>query len=217
MKCLLKRVVPIFLVAALMAGVSASAQTKIATVDLRKVFDGYWKTKQADSALKERASDMEKEHKNMLDDYKKAREEYQTLVTNAADQAVSAEERDKRKRAAEDKLKYLKDQEDTITQYERQARNTLDEQRRRMRDNILGEIRTIINAKAKTGSFSLVVDVASESFNNTPVVLFTNNENDMTDDVLKQLNATAPADAGKTEPKAEKPAAPEKKNSETKK
>lgn len=187
------------ILAGLLTG-SAQAQMKMGTIDLRKVFDGYWKTKQSDGTLKERAADMEKEHKNMLEDYKKAREDYQALVTSAADQAVSQDERDRRKRSAEEKLRYLKDQEDTITQYERTARQTLDEQRRRMRDTILGEIRTIVNAKSKAGAFSMVVDVAAESFNNTPVVLFTNNENDITDDVLKELNATAPADAGKAEP-----------------
>ena len=31
--------------------VPALAQTKIGTVDLRKLFDGYWKTKQAQAAL----------------------------------------------------------------------------------------------------------------------------------------------------------------------
>ena len=39
---------------------SAVAQNRMATVDLRKVFDGYWKKKQAEVALKERQTDMEK-------------------------------------------------------------------------------------------------------------------------------------------------------------
>src|SRR5678809_1237747 len=70
---------------------SAMAQNRIATIDLRKVFDGYWKKKQAEAALKERQSDIEKEDRNMVDDYKKAKEEYQSLLTSANDQAVSSE------------------------------------------------------------------------------------------------------------------------------
>jgi outer membrane protein len=182
-------------------GCSALAQGRTATIDLRKVFDGYWKTKQADSSLKDRAADMEKEHKNMLDDWKKAKEDYEGLLNNANDQAVSTEEREKRKQAAKDKLKFIKETEDTISQYERQARATLDEQRKRMRDNILGEIRTVLNAKAKTSNFSLVIDVAAESANNTPVILYTNNENDLTQDILSQLNAGAPVDTSKPDDK----------------
>ena len=184
-------------------GGSALAQGKLATIDLRKVFDGYWKTKQADSALKDRASDMEKEYNNMREDWKKAREDYQSLLNSANDQAVSSEERDKRKKSAEEKLKYLKQTEDGITQFERQSRATLDEQRKRMRDNILGEIRTVLNAKAKAANFSLVLDSSSESANNTPNILYTNNENDLTQDILSQLNAGAPVDAGKSDEKKE--------------
>jgi outer membrane protein len=197
---LLRKMVPGLLLISLLSG-SASAQSRIATVDLRKIFDNYWKTKQADAALKERAADMEKEHKNMLDDWKKAKEDYQTLLSSANDQAVSSDQRDKRKKLAEDKLKQIKESEDNIGQYERQAKQTLDDQRKRMRDNILGEIRTALNAKAKSAVYSLVIDTAAESFNNTPIVLYTNNENDMTDDILKQLNAAAPAETPKIDVK----------------
>jgi outer membrane protein len=182
-------------------GSSALAQPRIGTVDLRKVFEGYWKKRQAEVALKERQTDMEKEDRNMVDDYKKVKEEYQGLLSSANDQAVSTEERDKRKSAAEEKLRRLKEMEETIAQYERQARTTIGEQSQRMRSNILTEIRNVVNAKAKTGGFSLVIDTAAESINNTPVFLYSSGENDITDSVLQQLNATAPADALKGDDK----------------
>ncbi len=197
---LLRKLVPLFVLISLLGG-SANAQTRIGTVDLRKIFDNYWKTKQADSALKDRAADMEKEHKTMLDDWKKAKEDYQTLLSSANDQAVSSDQRDKRKKLAEDKLKDIKTSEDTIGQYERSAKEALDQQRKRMRDSILGEIRTALNAKAKSAAYSLVVDTAAETVNGTPIILYTNNENDMTDDLLKQLNAAAPVETPKPEAK----------------
>jgi outer membrane protein len=191
-------------------GGPALAQNRMGTVDLRKVFDGYWKKKQAEAALKERQTDMEKEDRNMVDDYKKVKDDYQNLLAGANDQAVSTEERDKRKNAAEEKLRRMKEMEETIAQYERQARTTIGEQSQRMRSNILSEIRNVVNAKAKAGGFSLVIDTAAESINNTPVFLFTNGENDITDSVLQQLNATAPADALKDD---KSPAADKKKES----
>jgi outer membrane protein len=200
MKRLLRIIVPALLFISFM-GASALAQGRLATVDLRKVFDGYWKTKQADAALKERAADIEKEHKNMLEDWKKAKEDYQTLLTEANNQTLSVEEREKRKKSAEDKFKQIKDSEDQISQYERQARTTLDEQRKRMRDSIVEEIRTTVNGKAKAAGYALVIDTMAESANNTPVVLYSNNENDMTQVVLSQLNAGAPAETPKTEEK----------------
>ena len=169
MKSLLRKIVPGLLLVSLMSA-PAWGQGRIATVDLRKVFDNYWKTKQADVALKDRAADIEKEHKSMLDDWKKAKEDYQTLLTEANNQTLSLEERDKRKKSAEDKFKQIKESEDAITQYERQARTTLDEQKKRMRDSILEEIRTTVNGKAKAAGYALVFDTVAESANNTPVI-----------------------------------------------
>jgi outer membrane protein len=200
MTSLLRKVIPGLLLISLLSS-SAWAQGRIATIDLRKVFDGYWKTKKADAQLKERAADMEKEHKNMLDDWKKAKEEYQTLLSDANNQVLAADERDKRKKSAEDKLKQLKETEDTIQQYERQARTTLDEQRKRMRDNLVEEIRTSLNAKAKSAGYALVVDTAADSVNGTPIVLYSSNENDLTESVISQLNANTPVELPKADEK----------------
>jgi outer membrane protein len=173
----------------------AMAQTRIGTVDLRKIFDNYWKTKQATQVLEERKKDMEKEDNNMKDDLKKGAKDFDELQATVSDQAVSQEERDKRKKAAEEKLKSLNELKTTIDQYERQARATLSEQSTRMRANILVEIKNVVNAKAKTAGFFMVVDTAAESANNTPVVVYSTTDNDVTDSVLAQLNATQPADA----------------------
>jgi outer membrane protein len=208
MKSLLRKIVPALLLVSLMSA-PAWGQSRIATIDLRKVFDGYWKTKQADATLKERAADIEKEHKGMIDDWKKAKDDYQTLLTEANNQTLSLDEREKRKKSAEDKFKQIKDTEDAITQYERQARTTLDEQKKRMRDSILEEVRTTINGKAKAAGYSMVIDSGAESGNGnpaagtpgTPVFLYVNNENDISEAVLSQLNAAAPAETPKTDEK----------------
>src|SRR6516225_4290757 len=168
----MKNIVRGVILSVLLAGICSSpvwAQGRIATVDLRKVFDKYWKKKQAEDALKERQADMEKEDKNMIEDYKKAKEEYQTLLTGANDSLLSQDERDKRKKSAEDKLKQMKELEDTITQYERQARTTITETSQRTRSNLLTEIRNVVTSKAKTGGYALVIDTAAESSSMTPV------------------------------------------------
>lgn len=181
---------------------SASAQVRIATVDLSKLFDGYWKTKQAEAALKDRVAELEKEAKAMGEDLKKGNEEYQKLLMSANDQAVSSDEREKRKKNAETKLKELKELQEALGQFERQARTTLDEQRLRLRNNLLGDIKLALNSKAKSAGYALVLDTSAESVKNTPVVLYSSGDNDLTDAVLQQINATAPADALKP---AEKP------------
>jgi outer membrane protein len=195
---------------------SAWAQGRVGTVDLRKVFDNYWKKKQAEAQLKERGADMEKELKNLLTDYKAGGEEYQTMLNGLTDQAVSPEELAKRKKEADVKLRAMQELQNNIRQYENTAKTTIAEQTDRMRANILSDIRAVVNAKAKEASFSMVLDTAAETINKTPVFLYMNStENDITEAVLLQLNKNAPTDVPKTE---EKPApAPEEKKKDGKK
>ncbi len=63
-----------------------------------------------------------------------------------------------------------------------------------MRDSIVEEIRITVNGKAKAAGYALVFDTLAESANGTPVVLYSNNENDLTEAILSQLNAGAPAE-----------------------
>jgi outer membrane protein len=184
-------------------GVTAVAQVKIATVDLRKLFDNYWKTKQADVALKDLETDLKKELNSLRESHKKLTEDYQKLLADANDQAVSTDERDRRKKTAEAKLRDIKESEDTIKGYVTQADERLMLQRRRMREKILEEIRGMINAKAKDGKYTLVVDTAAETPNATPVFVYTSGENDLTAGLLEQLNATAPVDIPKPGEKPE--------------
>jgi len=197
----------LLLAALLSAGFVAPclAQSRVATVDVKRIFDGYWRTKQAMANLKEQAADMDKERKGFVDDFTKARQDYQKLLDSTTDSLISADERDKRKAAAEKKLLEIRELEQTVQQYDRQANSTMQEKNRRMRDNILRDIKEVVNSKAKAGGFGLVLDTAAESINGTPMVMFNAGENDLTEVVLTQINSTAPAELPKTETKPADP------------
>jgi outer membrane protein len=175
------------------AGELRAAEMKIGLVDLKKVFDGYYKTKQADTQLKERAADSEKVLKGMIDDYQKASTDYKDLVDKSNDQAVSSEERDKRKKSAETRLMEIQEIERSLKQFRSQTQTTLDEQKKRMREEILTRIKDVVTEKSKKGGYSLVFDTASQSINQTEVILYSAGNNEFTDDVLSELNKDAPA------------------------
>jgi outer membrane protein len=176
------------------SGVPALAQTKIATVDLKKLFDAYYKTKLATAAIQERADDLQKDYSSMADDLKKRSDQYEQLLESADDPAVSDDERARRKQAAADQLKQLQDSRAAIDQFQRQAQVTLGDQKERMRNDILADIKKAVADKAKAAGDTLVIDSDAETVNGTPAVIYTTGDNDMTDDVLKQLNAAAPPD-----------------------
>jgi Skp family chaperone for outer membrane proteins len=173
---------------------SALAQTKIATVNLRKLFDGYWKTKEAQADIQEQKAQLDKDDNALRDGYKKISDEYQQLVARANDQVISADERARRQQAAADKLKQLQESNAQIDSYEHEAQTRLSDQLQRTRDKVLADIKEHIDAAAKAGGYSLVLDTDAKSATATDIVLYHDVENDLTDAVLKQLNAGSPID-----------------------
>jgi outer membrane protein len=200
MKYLLRKTVPALFLMALLTG-TTFGQTRIGTIDLKKTFESYWKRREALNTLKEEQTDLEKDLKNMVEEAKKAREAYQKLLSDASDPAISSDEREKRKKLAEDKFKQVREREESATGFQREAGARLEERQKRYTDTLVNEIRSVISVVAKAHGFTQVIDVSS------PVVLYTTGENDITDEVVKQLNANAPAakpDTTKEEKKDEK-------------
>lgn len=193
MRNILRTIFPAVLLLAF-TSVPALAQSKIATVDLKTLFDSYYKTKLATATIQQRATELDKTYADMAADFKKHSDDYQTLLQSANDQAVSEDERDKRRLAAEDAAKRLDDEKAAIEQFERQAQVEIADQRDRMRQDILAEIKKTVADKAKAAGDTIVFDTAAETLNGTPAILYCADDNDLTDDVLKQLNAGAPLD-----------------------
>jgi hypothetical protein len=74
------------------------------------------------------------------------------------------------------------------------------EQRGRVRESILRDVRGVLEEKAKAGGYATVLDVSAMSANGTPVVIFTTlagGESDLSELVAKTLGATTPPDITK--------------------
>ncbi|MBO4715935.1 MAG: OmpH family outer membrane protein [Verrucomicrobia bacterium] len=175
---------------------TAIAQTtqKIATINLRKVFDGYFKTKQADIQIKELAAGYDAENKKYQDEYKKLTDDYSVAYAKIDDPTITEEVKAQRRAAAEDLRVEIKKLETMITQFERSARTALSEQQRRYRKNIMEEITELVAKRAKSEQYSMVFDVGADSADRSRILLYTDGQYDLTEDILKQLNANAPAD-----------------------
>jgi Skp family chaperone for outer membrane proteins len=184
--------------ALLLAATVAQAEGKTATVNVGRLVDNYWKTKQAKAALDSRKADLEKEGKAMITTFKKDEETYKTLLAASMDQAVSETEREKKKTEAADKVKSLREQQDTILKFQKTANESLDDQAKRILINVFGDVRKQVESYAKQAGYALVIDSAAESSVGTPVVMFSTGENDITEAVLTQLNSTAPPEAAAT-------------------
>ena len=196
----MKKFVTLFTAVLLCALVSNAAgqDVKFGVVDLKKVFDDYWKTKQADLNLKERAGELEKRHKEMIEDHKKATEDYKQLLDSANDKALAMAERDRRKADAEAKVREIREIEESIQQFDRSARTQIGEQQRNMRDKLVVEIRESLNNLARAQGYAAVFDSSAPlppgpGISVTPFLLYADGLPNLTVALVEQLNASAPA------------------------
>src|SRR5450755_2904674 len=92
----------------LLAPVSiASADLKVAVIDLSKAFDSYYKTKDAQAKLKEKQDGYQKEIQDLITDYQHMGEEAQTLDKAVKDPTLSQAARDDKSKALDIKKQDL--------------------------------------------------------------------------------------------------------------
>ena len=168
------KVFVLILIFALSGSAFAQSSNRVGIINLKKVFDNYWKTKRSKAVIEQQQTDAAKQKKVLVDSWKKSREDYQKLLESANDQTVSTDERDKRKKSAEDKLRELKATDQDIELFDRQTNSKLDDLMRNTIDNLFEEIRGAVNAKAKAAGYSMVLDTSAESARCTPVVVYNN-------------------------------------------
>ncbi|MEK7781794.1 MAG: OmpH family outer membrane protein [Verrucomicrobiota bacterium] len=180
-----------------LGGGLAQAQGRIATVDLVKVFTDYWKTKQSKLALEESRLEIKKEFEAMQEAHKKLTQQFQKLVADSNDQAVSSEEREKRKKALEPRNKERLESEENLKAYYTRNEADLKMKTDRMMETVIKDIKTVVASKARAGGYAYVVDSSAKSLSQTEVFVYASGEADLTDAVVKELNAAAPADFDK--------------------
>ena len=170
----------------------AQEPVKIATIDLLKAFDSYWKTKLSNDQLKERGADFDKARVGMIEDLDLLREEYNRLNVSAQDPANSDEKRAADLKKTQEKISEFKRLEQQVIDFNKNAQKTLADQTRRLRKGRLEEIQEVISTKAKELGYDLVIDSSQDVLlPRTPTVLFTNGKNDITAVVIDILNKDA--------------------------
>ncbi len=205
----------LILAAVVLLGATTFAQvqgTRIVTIDLNRVFNEYYKTPVASAKLKDTAEQYNKEHEELMGNYRKLVDELNKLREDQDKPEYTAEVREQKKKAVNDKLTETQKAQRDIEEFRATHRQMLDQQTQRMRQGILKEVRDIIQKESRDAGYSLVFDKSGNTANGEPSIIFSQEALDITDDILKILNKNKPADM----PKVETPKPAEKKPAEKK-
>lgn len=174
---------------------AASAQSaKIGSVEMRKLYEEFYKTKAAQRSFDESVAAYRKDHQQRVNDYNKLNEEFQRLREESNNPALTQEKREQKAKAVNDKVLELRKSLEAVKEFEQNSQQYLNDLRRRQNDTILKEILDAVRKKGREGAYTVIVD--SSGFGTAagiPMAVYADEKLDFTDVVLKELNANAPA------------------------
>ncbi len=166
----------------------ASAELNIGTVDMKKVFENYKKTKDAE----QRISEMRNRYKKELDERMEKLKTFKEDIDKLTAEAQTAELSDAKRKDAAKKRDEIAGEANTlfrdIQQSQQDKEKQLADHSVRMRNGIVEEIKKIIEKSVATKGYDLVFDKSGPSLNGVNIVLHSRDSWDFTKEVIDELN-----------------------------
>jgi outer membrane protein len=166
-------------------------ESKIAVVDMEKIFKGYYKTKINSAKFKKQAATYKAYADNLANSQLKLEEEFRALRDASQNIAFSETERESKRLAARDKYRQLQTKQTELQQYDREKSTQLKKQYDQMRKELLTEIRKNIAKYAKKQHYSIVLDASGKTMNDIPLIIYYQTKMDITEIVITRINKGA--------------------------
>lgn len=185
------------LAAVLVAGMvgTASAELRIATVNLDTVFTAHPKTQLAEEGLKKAETRIKADMEKMSAEANALQEEAQKLSDDAQKPMLSEAARMQKKLDAEDKVTALQELQLRIRRTQETRLKQLRDQLMKTRQGIVDELLTLVTDFAKEEGYDLILDRSGLTMNAVALVVFSDDELDVTDAILKKVGALPAATA----------------------
>jgi len=175
---------------ALAAGLNA-AEPAMAFVSMERLFDDYYKTKAANIQLKARFESVDAPRRELINQVKTLRTEVEKLGVEARDKSLSDAERDKKRTAAEDKFALFRDTEAKLVEFDNTYKKKFGDERKQSQQQLVGEIRAVIEAYVKKHDIRIVFDSSGKTLNSVEAVVYYDPAFDITEPILAILNKNA--------------------------
>ena len=182
--------------AGVIAGTGEAAELKVAAVDTARILKEYYKTDLAEHHVQQQLDDFSAERDKLLAQHKKMKQEFEALRSESENKALTEEAREKKKEQAEDKLTAVIAFENSVRDKAASRKRELEMEGRKIQGELGRAIKDAIRTVSEKNGYTLVLAQGGLMANGLESVLYANPKMDMTEEVLKLLNADK-ATAGK--------------------
>ena len=170
----------------------ASAEYSIITVDVSRLYEGYYKTKEATDKLQGRYDTAKAQLDEMMASGDVEVNAYQTMLEQTQNPALSDSARKDAEDDANLQMERIRSLQQDVQTFQKSSQNQLAQQQATQRQFMLEEIKTVILEIAQDRKADLVFDISTGINVGLPSVIYANPAWDSTEDVLEVLNADAP-------------------------
>lgn len=181
--------------AALTAGSSAllaQPAVKLVVVDMAKVYDNHYKTKEANAKF----LDAEQKAQEQVEEYNKQGQmlvdEYKELMEQSKNTLLTSEARAKAEADVQRKGEEIQRKQTEVQQFRQTTQRSLQQRIKTHRDLLLEEISKVVSDIAKRSGATLVLDRSGPTLFGIPSVIHADPAYDITEAVLTEVNKDSP-------------------------
>lgn len=167
----------------------AADSGKTAFVNMETVFNEYYKT------VNENIS-FEGKRKTLIDGWSLLREEYDGTVAElkkmraqADNELLAADVRDTAKSKAQLLLQRIEEKQREMLRFRQQGMAEIEQRQQQVMNDLIAELREILAKYAKENGYTMVLEVSGRTMNRMPAVLVYPPEQEITEAVVKLVNA----------------------------
>ncbi|MGA1193530.1 MAG: OmpH family outer membrane protein [Kiritimatiellia bacterium] len=169
----------------------AAAQPRrgmIAVADFDEVYTNYFKTRLASDQLAEMSDGINREKTRMQVLFLEHEKKFRDLRDRAMEEEISEAERTDVRTEADENMVEMRRLEQRIKEYNQSQQKLLDEQTRRIRGNLIEEIRERIRKYAIDNGILIIIDRSQVDDTGVPAILFRDDNVDITAEIINEIN-----------------------------
>lgn len=163
---------------------------KIATVDMEKLFNDFHRTNEVQKEINIERARIQKDNNLRLADIRSIDDEMQKIREQLKGDLGEKKKQDLNRKASELQQDGVHKERERTEFLERRNKALNEKMRKQMR-SILLEIQESVSELAKAGNYDYIFDKSGNTNQGVPFVLHAKEMADLTDDLLKDINAAA--------------------------
>lgn len=175
-----------FLALAAFSVASAQNAPVILTVNVARLYDGYWKAAEAEAKFQSSIENAQQEIQTMIEEGMAMTEKLQELQAEAGSPALSETRKQEITGELQAQIQQIQQKEAEVNQFRQKTDRQLQQRRQAITELHLNEIQEIVSEIAETKNADLVLNTQGLA------VVFAKETMDITDEVLEKLNADKP-------------------------